>query len=399
MPVVALHLQVDTRVHLQAAVAPGQPGAGQRHLAAARRVRQRERDGRRLHRPLAARQFLQVADPALHQARLGGGGAEAADERLNPFDLFLLQVVRLGVGADLLGPRPLEVGVAARVGAEPAVADLEHALAAAIQELAVVGDHHEAPVAARQIALQPFARRQVQVVGGLVEEQQIGAAQQHPSQCDPHLPAAGQLADRPVAVRFLEPQAAHDDADLAVALVVAAALQPLEELPVRGEHLLAVISVGHAPLQRRGLGRHRVQVGERTLQLLDDRPPGPGRVVAGPGLRQVAHPRAALQAHAAGVRGKLASGHAQQRALAAAVGTGQGDTVSPCQRGACAGEHRLRAVGDADPFQGDGSHVSSRTGSRSPAAGPPCPAPGVALHRRRPPEPCGSPLRRARRRR
>ena len=266
-----------------------------------------------------------------------------------------------------------------------------------------MGDHHEAAVAACQEALQPLARRQIQVVGGLVEEQQVGAAQQHPAQRDAHLPAAGQLADRPVAVRFLEPQAAHDDADLAVALVVAAALQPFEELPVRGEHLLAIVSVGHAPLQRRGLGRHRVQVGEGALQLLDDRPAEPGRMVAGtwvagPGLRQVAHPRAALQAHAAGVRGVQACGHAQQRALAAAVGAGQRDTVSPGQRGACAGEHGLRAVGDADPFQGDGSHVSSRSGSRSPAAGPPCPAPGAALRRHRPPEPCGSPLRHARRR-
>ena len=356
-PVVALHLQVDSRVHLQVAVAPGQPGAGQRHPAAARRIGQRQLDGRRLHGPLAARQLLQVADPALHQPRLGGGGAKAADERLDPFDLFLLQLVRLGVGADLLGPRPLEVGVAARIGAQPAVADLQHALAAAVQELPVVGDHHEAAVAPRQEALQPFARRQVQVVGGLVEEQQVGAAQQHPSQRDPHLPAAGQLADRPVAVRLLETQAAHDDADLAVAFVVAAALQPFEALPVRGEHLLAGISVGHAPLQRLGLGRHRVQVAEGPLQLLDDRPPRPGRGVAGPGLGQVAHARAALQAHAAGVRGKLAGGHAQQRALAAAVGTGQRDTVSPGQRGAGAGEHGLRAVGHADPFQGDGSHA------------------------------------------
>ena len=342
--VVALHLQVDVREDLQVAVALAQPGAGQRHLAAARRLRQRQRDRRRLRRPRQTRQPLQVADATLHQARLGGGSAKAADERLDPRDLLLLQLVRLGVGVVLLGARPFEVGVAAGPGAQPAVADLQHGPAAPVQELAVVGDQHEAAGAARQIALQPFARRQVEVVGRLVQQQQVGAAQQHPAERDAHLPAARQLADRPVAVGLIEPQAMHDGADLAVPFVVAAALQPLDDLTVGGQHRFAVVPAGHARLQVRRPRRRRVQVGEGALQFLDHGTAGDRRVFAGTGLRQIADARAPLHAHAAGVGRQPAGGHAQERALAAAVGAGQRDAVALGQGRADAVEHGLRAV-------------------------------------------------------
>ena len=87
----------------------------------------------------------------------------------------------------------LEVrGVAALERRQPAVAQLPDAGHDRVQEGPVVGRDQERALASGEVRLQPLQRGEVQVVGGLVEQQQVRVIDQQPSQRDPRLLAARQ---------------------------------------------------------------------------------------------------------------------------------------------------------------------------------------------------------------
>ena len=106
-----------------------------------------------------------------------------------------LDLAGLGVGADplQLGLEPLgqlgvllaldgqalglllQVGrVVALVGVEPAAVDLGDPLGDVVQEVPVVGDREDGAVVGREVLLEPQHALGVEVVGGLVEQQQVG---------------------------------------------------------------------------------------------------------------------------------------------------------------------------------------------------------------------------------
>ncbi len=73
---------------------------------------------------------------------------------------------------------------------------------AAVQEIAVMGDgEHRAPEAGH-IVLQPLHRMEIQVVGGLVQQQDVGVLQNQPAQVDPGLLPAGE-GGKGAAAHFL----------------------------------------------------------------------------------------------------------------------------------------------------------------------------------------------------
>ena len=80
----------------------------------------------------------------------------------------------------------------------------------AIQQAAVMGDHEGRAGKARQPGLQPHRRFQVEVVGRLVQQQQVRVGEQRRGQRDAHAPAAGKLGDRPSLGGLVEPQAGED---------------------------------------------------------------------------------------------------------------------------------------------------------------------------------------------
>ena len=51
-----------------------------------------------------------------------------------------------------------------------------------------------------QVLLEPVARLEIEMVGRLVEQQQVRLAEQQLGQRDPHLPAAGERLGRPLEV-------------------------------------------------------------------------------------------------------------------------------------------------------------------------------------------------------
>ena len=143
---------------------------------------------------------LDLLELALGLGGLGVLGAEAVDELHQAADFALL----VFVGGQLL----LLVGLAlfeilvvvAAVADQPALADLDDAADKLVQELAVVRDDENRAGVALQILLEPEQRLEVEMVGRLVEQQQVRLLRQQPGQVRPHHPAAAHLARGPVEI-------------------------------------------------------------------------------------------------------------------------------------------------------------------------------------------------------
>ena len=74
---------------------------------------------------------------------------------------------------------------------QPAPGDLQGAVGHPVEKIPVVGDDHRRAAIAPQKILQPFHRGNVQMVGRLVQQQQVGVGQQQA--------AHGRLAPLPAA--------------------------------------------------------------------------------------------------------------------------------------------------------------------------------------------------------
>src|SRR5690606_35679652 len=142
---------------------------------------------------LHPRQFLDTALRLLGLARLG---AEPRDKALYVLDAFLLLVeVDLLLG-QALGALALETRVVAAIAVQPCSLDVDKLLAAVVDEIAVLRNQHQRAGITRQPLLQPQARIEIQVVGGFIEQQQIGRAHQRLRQIQPDAPATRETADR-----------------------------------------------------------------------------------------------------------------------------------------------------------------------------------------------------------
>ncbi|CUI62666.1 Uncharacterised protein [Achromobacter sp. 2789STDY5608621] len=157
---------------------------------------------RRQH--LHARQGL---DPALGLLGLGGLGLEAVDEALQARGFAGLALVGDVGLAQALGALRQEVAVAAAVAHQLGVIEMQDGLGHRVQELGVVGDQHDGAGIGGQPFLQPQHGVQVQVVGGLVQQQQLGRRHQRARQRQAHAPAAGEARHRLAPFGRLEAQA------------------------------------------------------------------------------------------------------------------------------------------------------------------------------------------------
>ena len=88
-----------------------------------------------------------------------------------------------------------------------AAVELEDPAGDVVEEVAVVGDGDDRALVVGEVALQPGHRLGVEVVGRLVEQQQVGRAQQQPAQRDAAALAAGELGH--VGVGGRQPQRVH----------------------------------------------------------------------------------------------------------------------------------------------------------------------------------------------
>ena len=145
---------------------------------------------------LGAGQLRQALHARLRLLGLARLRLEAVDERLQmrALDLFLLERDLLQM--QLLGALMLEARVVAGVELRAAFVQMQNVRRHAIEELAVVRDHHQHAGIFQKPLLEPEHRIEIEMVGRLVEQQQVRRHHQRAREIEPHAPAAGEIRDR-----------------------------------------------------------------------------------------------------------------------------------------------------------------------------------------------------------
>src|SRR5262249_7943700 len=143
----------------------------------------------------------------LRLTRLGGLGAEALDEGGEPPALRFLLLREFLVEREAFTALPLERAVVAAIERELSPFEMEDGVDRAVEQIAIVADHDHGAWIARKMILEPERSLEIEIVGGLVEQQKIGLGKQHGGERDAHAPAAGEFPHRPrlVAGREAEP--------------------------------------------------------------------------------------------------------------------------------------------------------------------------------------------------
>ena len=89
----------------------------------------------------------------------------------------------------------------------------------------------------------PLDALEVQMVSGLVQQQQVGMAQEELGKRDTHLPAARELGARALKVGDLKAQAGQDLAGVALELIAAQMLKAVLDLAVLVEERIDVLAL------------------------------------------------------------------------------------------------------------------------------------------------------------
>ena len=175
-----------------------------------------------------------------------------------------------------------------------------------------------------QERLEPDDRLDVEVVGRLVHQQDVGPAEQHARHRDAHLPAARQRADVAVDPLVVEAEAVQHLARLALERVAAEMLVLLLHLAEAREdrvHVVGLRGIGHRVLQRLELVMQGASAPAAGDRLVEHRSAGHLLDV----LPEVADRQLLRHRHVAVVGRFLAGDHPEQRRLAGAVRADQAD--------------------------------------------------------------------------
>ena len=104
-----------------------------------------------------------------------------------------------------------------------------------------------------EVLFQPRDRVDIEVVGGLVEDEHIGLGQQEACQCHPHPPTARHLLDRTVGVAVVETQSGEHLAGLGFERIAAHCREPPLHLSVFGQNRVLIggriLHLGFEPVE------------------------------------------------------------------------------------------------------------------------------------------------------
>ena len=169
--------------------------------------------------------------------------AEAIDELLVAFDFFLL----IAIGLHLLIVALLallQVGaVVSCVGDElrGIGIDLDDGFDERVHEVTIVGNHQDGTGVVEQVALEPEKGDEIEVVGGLVEHQQIGLHDEEAGKVGAHDPATRVFMSGLMEIFFFKAEAAEDFFCLGFELV---AVEMVELVLSFGVFGVAVVVLG-----------------------------------------------------------------------------------------------------------------------------------------------------------
>ena len=294
--------------------------------AAGIRLRKGEVDGLLVRRNLDALDLLQLLDAALHLLGFGRLIAEAVDEGFELLDALALVLVRGDQRvAALLFLREIFFVVAA-VEVNALVPDLDDAIDGDVEEVAIVRDEDVGEGILEQVLFEPVAGFEIEMVRGLVEQQQVGLRQQQLGERDAHLPAAGELFGVARPVFFAEAETVEHGADLRVERIAVVHAKMAEDNLVAIGHLRVLVGV---VIEFRDFVRElfhllfeRAQIGEDRHALVEDGAAGKLQAV----LRKVAESRVLGRDDRTVVECLEAAENFQQRGFAGAVSADQADT-------------------------------------------------------------------------
>ena len=206
------------------------------------------------------------------------------------------------------------------------------------EQIAVVADHDQRMRVAREMLLQPERAFEVEVIGRLVEQQQVGLGEQGGGERNAHAPAAGEFRARPLLIVRRKTEPGQDRGGAGRGRVRANVGKP-------------GLDLGNAVRVLRRLG-FRQQVGAFRIGAqhhLDQ----PVRAVRS-FLRQPPDAPARRHGDAAVLRCHIAGDHREQRGLAGAVAPDQADARPGRNIDRSALDQR--AAGDADGKVVDDQH-------------------------------------------
>ena len=334
-----------------------------------RRMRQAQGHPPGLRRHFDPLDLLERADPALDLPRAAGLVPEPVDEAFGPFDLGRLLGGPLAQVGDLGGPLGFVAAVGARVVAEAAQPDLGDPGHHGVEEVPVVGDQHETPAVTGEEAEQPRSGFDVQIVRGLVEEDEVVRLDQQPGEGDAHLPALAEGLRGTVLVPGRESQAGEDLADAGVHFVPAAALPLLFQFAVAGDEFGLIRGPGELFGHVLLFAPQPEQVGEGGAHLLGDG----AALESEPLLGQVSDALPPGQHDLSGVGGNQSREDLQEGGLAGPVGPDQTDAIAVANLPRHLTEQdlfpvRLRGLDELD--HGGGTVSRGRTASRRSGPGP-----------------------------
>ena len=282
----------------------------------------------------------QHLDARLRLSRLAGLGAEAVDEGLQMLALRVLLLDHLLVEHHALATQAFEVGIAAAIERQLLGLQRQDLIDGVVQQVAVVADDHHGVGIARQMILQPQRAFEIEIVGRLVEQQQIGLGEQSRRQRHAHAPAAGEFRTGPRLIGGGKAEAGEDRRGTRRRGVRAHIGEPGLDF---GD---AVRIVGGL-----GLGQQRVALDVGLEHHLEQAL----RTVRG-FLRQPPDAPARRQFHAAVLGRDVTGDDVEQRGLAGAVAADQSDAGA--RRNACAGALQQRTAGNANGEIVDDKHYA-----------------------------------------
>ena len=244
-------------------------------------------------------------------------------------------------------------GVVAEVTAGDAAFGGHDLVADPIQEGAVVTDHDKGRALFHQVALQPLDRLHIQVVGRLIQQQQVRVLQQDFSQGDAHLPAAGVVPDQVLCPLRRETDRRQQLVDAGIQLIAVKRFKPALELAEFLDELIQMIRIlgcfvgGHRLLHLPLAVQHRGGFPEGLKQLLANAAFG----IDVEFLLQKGNPRIALAHHLSAAGLLLSSDQSQLGGFAGTVHAHQADAITGFHFPGDVAQHLPGRIDLADVFE------------------------------------------------
>ena len=251
--------------------------------------------------------------------------------------LLLLQVVR----------------IAARPRREAAAIELDDACGDRGEEGAVVGDEEDGARIALQVFLEPADGVDIEMVRGLVEQEQVRLGDQRAAEQRAATPAAGQLVHPALGGQR---QARDDVLDLLLQPPAVAFLEPVLQL-AQPLHVRRVVRLRHADGRLVILGDEGAELAETRRDFRED------GAIAGRGnvLIETRDAQPGLAPDGAAVGRLIGRQHAQQAALAGAVAANQRKALAVLDLEVGFFEKGKVTEGEADFLQRQQGHGRQRT--------------------------------------